>query len=306
MQLISEKPEEYFSDLVRNGELRIQVGPYIYSLQSRLPIITQGLRSLYSDFPLAPRDEFSDYNVSLRHNGPWSRLRREVEFFFDFRRTLGPIQTNQAYAFLEWGMNWCVSVHANEYLKLHAAVVAREKGAIVMPGVPGAGKSTLCAALALSGWRVLSDEHALIPPGSTEVVPLCRPISLKNESIAVIKAFDSNAIFGPVSEDTHKGTVAHMKADLHPDSHNPGRLPVRAMVFPKYSASDPQRLSLRPKSESFILAAYHAFNYSLLGKLGFESMVKLIDAVECYDLVYRDLDWAIKSVDELYARQNTA
>jgi len=192
--------------------------------------------------------------------------------------------------------------YANEYLKLHAAVVAKDNGAIVMPGVPGAGKSTLCAALALSGWRVLSDEHALIPPGSAEVVPLCRPISLKNESIPLIKAFDRNAIFGPVSDDTHKGSVAHMKADLHPDSHNRNQLPVRAMVFPQYSASDPQRLSQRPKSESFILAAYHSFNYSLLGSLGFQSMVKLIDAVECYDLIYHDLDWAIKSMDELYTR----
>ena len=116
-------------------------------------------------------------------------------------------------------MNWCVSIHANEYLKLHAAVVARGGTALIMPGVPGAGKSTLCAALGLNGWRVLSDEHALIPPGTAEVVPLCRPVSLKNESIALIESFSQNAVFGPVSEETHKGTVAHMKADLAPDSH---------------------------------------------------------------------------------------
>ena len=85
---------------------------------------------------------------------------------------------------------------------------------IIMPGVPGAGKSTLCAALGLTGWRILSDEHALIQPGTAQVVPLCRPVSLKNESIEVIRSFDPGAIFGPVSKDTHKGTVAHMKADL--------------------------------------------------------------------------------------------
>jgi HprK-related kinase A len=288
---------------VHNGELRMQVGPYIYGVQSKIKVIAEGLQTLYSDFQLVPPGEFSDYNVALCHSGPLARLRRQAEFHFDHQKIFGPIPTSQAYATLEWGMNWCVSVHANEYLKLHAAVVANNNGAIVMPGVPGAGKSTLCAALALSGWRVLSDEHALITLGSTEVVPLSRPISLKNESIALIKAFDSKAIFGPVSEDTHKGSVAHMKADLHPDSHNPAHLPVRAMVFPRFSSSDPQGLDRRPKSQSFISAAYHAFNYSLLGSLGFKSMVKLIDAVECYDLTYHDLDWAIKSVDELGALQ---
>jgi HprK-related kinase A len=302
MQAISGESEAGFRDLLLSGELQIQVGPYVYALQSKLPKIAEGLRALYSDFPLASRNDFSDFNVSLRHSGLASRLRHQVEFFFDRQRPFGPIPTDQAYAFLEWGMNWCVSVHANEYLKLHAAVVAKENGAIIMPGVPGAGKSTLCAALALSDWRVLSDEHALIPPGSAEVVPLYRPVSLKNESISLIQAFDRNAVFGPVSYDTHKGSVAHMKADLHPDSHNPDPLPVRAMVFPQYSASDTQRLSRRSKSQSFILAAYHAFNYSLLGRLGFESMVKLIDAAECYDLIYHDLDWAIKSMDKLYTQ----
>jgi len=171
-----------------------------------------------------------------------------------------------------------------------------------MPGVPGAGKSTLCAAMGLAGWRILSDEHALIPPGTAEVVPLCRPVSLKNESIAVIKSFDPNSIFGPVSEDTHKGTVAHMKADLVPTSHDVHALPASIMLFPKYTKDAPQRLSPRRRTESFILAAYHSFNYSLLGEAGFQAMKTLIDNVECYDLVYRDLDWAIQTVGDLHDR----
>jgi len=104
----------------------------------------------------------------------------------------------------------------------------RGAGAVIMPGVPGAGKSTLCAAFGLSGWRTLSDEHALIPPVSRQVVPLCRPVSLKNESIGVIRSFSSQAVFGPPSRDTHKGTVQHMKGGLHPESHATDRLPARA------------------------------------------------------------------------------
>lgn len=289
---------ELASALHRDG-LRVAVGPYNYSVESKLPRIAEGLRTLYPDYMLST-PAFVDYPVSINHCGLSSRLQRKVEFLFDFQRAFGLIPLKQAYAFLEWGMNWCVSMHANEYLKLHAAVIAKDNKAIIMPGVPGAGKSTLCAALALQGWRVLSDEHALIPMGSTDVVPLCRPISLKNKSIEVIQAFDHRAVFGPQSEDTHKGTVAHMKADLHPESHDRTPLPTSTMVFPRYSTSEKQMLSPREKSRSFILAAYHSFNYSLLGRAGFNAMVTLIDAVDCYDLVYHDLEWAIRTFDELH------
>jgi hypothetical protein len=91
-----------------------------------------------------------------------------------------------------------------------------------------------------------------------------------------------------------------MKADMHPLSHDASPVPVRAMVFPQYSQEEQQALRPRSKSRSFILAAYHAFNYSLLGETGFEAMVKLIDSVECYDLTYRDLDWGIRAMEELY------
>ena len=112
------------------------------------------------------------FNVAITSGGLLSRLRGQADFLFEHQRPFGSIPTAQAYAFMEWGMNWCVSLHANEYLKLHAAAVARDGSVIIMPGVPGAGKSTLCAALGLTGWRILSDEHALIQPGTTQVVPL--------------------------------------------------------------------------------------------------------------------------------------
>jgi HprK-related kinase A len=288
-----------FNRRLARGELPLRVGPYIYNLQSDLPSVADGIAALYGDFSLASPAEFIDYNVALLGRSLIARLRGQSEFLFDSTSPFDSIPTQQAYAFLEWGMNWCVSLHTNEYLKLHAAAVARDGFAIIMPGVPGAGKSTLCAALGLRGWRILSDEHAMIPPNTNGIVPLCRPVSLKNDSINVIRAFSDEAVFGPVCRETHKGVVAHMKADLHPDSHAQGTLPARAMVFPRYTPDEPQRLSPRRRTTSFILAAYHSFNYSLLCEAGFEAMKTLIENVSCYDLVYHDLDWAVDAVDNL-------
>jgi HprK-related kinase A len=299
MRSLRDLSRTELKDKLHTGRLRLRVGPYIYNLSSNLHRVAEGLETLYADFQLAESGDFDDFSVAMNQRGLLPRIRGRADFLFEHQRPFGAIPAHQAYAFLEWGMNWCVSVHANEYLKLHAAVVARNNQAIIMPGIPGAGKSTLCAALGLSGWRVLSDEHALIQRETAEVAPLCRPVSLKNESIAAIKSFD------PVSDDTHKGKVAHMKADLGDDSHDAKLLTARLMLFPRYAHDEPQRLSLRPRTESFVLAAYHPFNYSLLGEAGFQAMKKLISSAECYDLVYSDLEWAVTTVGNLHDRAHS-
>ena len=299
MQLAGQLSGEDFNQRIEDGEFAIRVGPYVYRIQSDLVDVASGVKTLYAGHRLADPEDFVDFNVSIRHGGFWQRMRDKVEFFFDGTRPFDSIPLGQAYAFLEWGMNWCVSLYANEYLKLHAAIVSRDDATIIMPGVPGSGKSTLCAALGLRGWRILSDEHALIEPDSTKVVPLCRPVSLKNESIEAIRSLSSDAVFGPTSRETHKGRVAHMKADLHPDSHDPESLKSRWMIFPRYCSDEPQRLAPRRRTDSFILAAYHSFNYSLLCETGFEIMKTLISTVECFDLVYHDLEWAMQAIDRL-------
>jgi len=70
---------------------------------------------------------------------------------------------------------------------LHAAVLEKNGRAVVLPGDPGAGKSTLTAALMLSGWRLLSDEITLVDRDDGLLVGLARPVSLKNASIDVIQ-----------------------------------------------------------------------------------------------------------------------
>lgn len=261
--------------------------------------VRTGLEVLYSNFPECAADDFIDFDVGVfpKRSIPWRQ--RLATFEFDREPTFAPIEQRHAFATLEWGMNWCVSVHCNAYLKLHAGVVARDNQAIVMPGIPGAGKSTLCAILALTGWRVLSDEHAMIDKDNTTVTPLYRPISLKNASIDLIRRTYPNAVFGPIIEDTHKGTVSHLKADLHEHTFATQPLPIRALVFPHFSKEKPQKLVHADKARSFLTAAYHSFNYSLLGRAGFESMRALIDGVPCYSLTYHDTEWALKAFDVL-------
>lgn len=302
MQRVRDLSPAGFRNELRREGLRLRVGPYIYSIQSPLPVVAQGIETLYGDFQLAEQVGFADFHVSIRPPSALQRMRGRVDFYVDDKRPFNRILLPQAWAFLEWGMNWCVSVRSNEYLKLHAGVVAKNGVAIVMPGLPGAGKSTLCAALATQGWRVLSDEHALIPLGSANVVPLPRPVSLKNESIELLQDFSPNVRIGPISTETHKGRVAHMKSDLTEDSHAADPIAVGLMLFPNYSPGASYGIRERSSAESFMFAAHHAFNYSLLGAAGFDAMADFIDGVHCFDVSYSNLDDAIRGIEDLHSQ----
>jgi len=209
---------------------------------------------------------------------------------------------DQAYPMLEWGLNWCVSMHAHHYLIIHAAVVEKQGLAAILPAPPGSGKSTLTAVLVLSGWRLLSDELTLIDRRTGLLHALPRPVSLKNQSIDVIREFSPEAFINRVSHDTAKGSVAHMRPprDSVLRQHEPAR--PGWVIFPKWEAGADTRLTPRSRAETFMFLAQNAFNYSHLGADGFRVGTTLIDHAHCYDFRYSALREAVAAFDRLAER----
>jgi HprK-related kinase A len=291
-------PESLARQLDRG--LTLTTGPFRFRIRSRQRGVRSGLRRLYADFPVEPDGGFRDFHVELRAaRGPRRWLRPQVNFYLDGHAPFKPLPAVQAFAMLEWGMNWCIAGRAHYYLLLHAAVLERRGRAVILPGDPGAGKSTLTAALMLSGWRLLSDEITVIDRDDGLVVPMARPVSLKNRSIEIIRALDRQAVIGDIALDTHKGTVAH----LRPSADSVARMAQKArpahIVFPRWKASAETSLRPRAKADAFMHNATHAFNYSLLGRLGFELNAALIDACGCWDFEYSRLDDALRTFEDL-------
>ena len=270
----------------------VRVPPFVCRIQSTIPIVSQGIEALYGDYELLPDDaDFADFHVSVRRG---RRLPRPLCVFeMDGVQPFTPLAIGEAFALLEWGLNWCITGHCHTLLTIHSAVLERDGRVLIMPAPPGAGKSTLCAALNLHGWRLLSDEMTLLDPETGMVVPSPRPISLKNKSIEVIRQLDPEAVFGPVARDTVKGTVVHMR----PPSSSVQRATERALpawvVFPKYVADAASRLIPREKAESFMQLAENSFNQNVLGRAGFDALSDLIARSDCYDFSYGNLREAI-------------
>jgi len=279
--------------------LDIQTGPFVFQVRSREMAVFNGLRTLYEDFPVA-QEGVRDFHVAIRRPGNLRRwYRPQVVFQHDRETPFKPLPAGHAFASLEWGMNWCIAGYAHHFLTLHAAVLERNGRAVLLPGVPGAGKSTLTAALSLSGWRLLTDETALVDLESGLMWPVARPVNLKNKSIDVIQAFSPEAIFGDKAFDTHKGTVAHLKPSRDAVSRMDEPCPLAWVVFPRWEADSPPRLVPRPRADTFVYAAENSFNYSVLGETGFRVLERLIRAADCYDFRYGRLEDALRVFERL-------
>jgi HprK-related kinase A len=182
---------------------------------------------------------------------------------------------------------------------IHAAAVEKGGRVAILPAPPGSGKSTLCAALVCSGWRLLSDELTLIRLSDGALQPVPRPISLKNASIGVIRDFAPDAVFSPEVNDTAKGTIAHLKAPVDSVRRANELAWPGWIVFPRYIAG--ANLSLEPiaPARTFTHVAENSVNYGLLGRAGFHALGNTVNMAPGYDLRYSRLDEALGLFERL-------
>lgn len=267
------------------------IGPFVFSITTDDAAVALDISRIYSHHEHDEHQGFIDFHVTVKSPSQLRKIfRPQVVFFRNSRRPFKPLPRDQGYAMLEWGMNWCIANHAHQFLILHAGVVERNGCAVVMPATQGAGKSTLTAALSFNGWRLFSDELALISPITRHVSPVPRPINLKNASIAIIDRYIGGGVFSREARDTAKGTVALLQPPKDSVTRMHETAPIGAVVFPRYQAgADTQIESLAP-DEAFREVLNHSFNYHVLGHEGFELLHAIFTETPAYTLVYSDFD----------------
>jgi len=279
----------------------LKIGPFIVKLISPLPWVFSGLSLLYRDYQRVAVDQPADFNIELRSPTLLrSYLRPQVNFFLDGHSPFKPLPRDQAFAMFEWGLNWCVANYAHQYLNIHAAVVERDGKALVLPGVPGSGKSTLCAALVSQGWRLLSDEMTLVDTDIGMITPIPRPIGLKNQSIDIIQALSEEIVISEPVHDTAKGSVAHMLPPQQSVADATRGASPALIVFPTYSAKGEACLQSLSKGQTLLRMADNSFNYNILGSLGFDALASLVDRSRCFSFSYPSLEVALDEINGLW------
>lgn len=297
---VGQLPAEALEGRLRGPGLGVRLGPFDMLIKSNVRGLPAQLGRLYAHYPVLEGERVYSAHVALNIVRTLRQpLRRKVRLTIDGRPPHEDMPAEQALAVLEWGLNLVVALRHFRYLTLHSAVLERGGRAMLFPAWPGHGKTTLCVALAHRGWRLLSDEFGLLRPCETSMVPLPRLMPLKNESIAVIRAFVPKAVIGPEIPNTRKGTVAHVRPPAASVERAHEEAQVAWLVFPKWVAGAPLSLEPLPRLEAFMQVATNAFNYEMLGVAAFETVRSIVEMSSCHRLEYSDLDEAVAALTEL-------
>ena len=278
----------------------VAIGPITVRLRSPLRFFAEQIQTIYADYEIVDTNNFVDADVRLipvRGVRRW--IRPQVQFIVDGVTPFERFPLHHALPMFEWGLNWVFCHRMHQYLLLHAAVVERDGRALLLPAWPGSGKSTLAASLSCRGWRFLSDEFGIVPLDGAVVLPFPRPAALKNESIAVMRAFDDGAFIGPVFRKTRKGDVAHFRIPAESVRRANEAAKIGGIVFPDFQVGAHAEVLPLPRSTAFLKLAGNSFNYEVVGERGFRAVASIIERCPSHILRYGDLNDAHAAIDAL-------
>lgn len=299
MLTVGSIADSEISKALRQGEFRLEIGHFALKISSVFPEFSVAMRDLYAHYPASLSGGPYDYDIDISPPSTIRRwIRRNALFRLSGDAPFLPMEVGHAHALFEWGLNWTIGSYAHNFLILHSAAVERNGSGVLLAATSGSGKSTLAAELSLQGWRLLSDELGLIDEG-VQLTPCARPVSLKNESIEIIRARHPDAEFGPPAIDTHKGTIAHLAAPKAAVERNRENAFPRLIVFPKWTAGAPLRCEPVGSGAAALRLIDQSFNYPILGQKGFNRLCKLVDTAEAWDLEYSSLDEARATLEQL-------
>ncbi len=288
-----------FHDLVKT-RVNLRLGPFSVGLTIHDPEVAQDFFTLYGDYQFEPGTVLSDFRISLVPHQPlrlWKRKR--IKALVGGEARFAPMPRHLGYPMLESAINFCIGTGVMRALLIHAAVVERDGRAVVMPGYTGSGKSTLTAALISKGWRLLSDEVAIIDLKDGSLLPYPRAISLKNDAIDLILERYPDLTVSRRYEGTLKGTLAFVKAPLSSVLCSDQSARPFLLLAPRFKAGS--RLVCRriENGESFMLLVKQSPNYKTLSASGFRALADFVESSVHYRMRFSDLDEAIEIVERL-------
>ena len=304
--LIHEIPRAILLSRLQGEGIHLVTGAFTIHLKIGLAHLVDDFAMMYADYPIEdpPRIDYARVRIA-----PRSLLRRYVcphaHAWVNGQEPFDPVPAERAYTLLESAFNWIVATDDFAPLVLHSAVLERGGLALLMPAPTGSGKSTLCAALAWRGWRLLSDEMALFSLRNGRLLANPRPVSLKNKAVGVIRSFEPDACLTRVFRGTPKGDIAYMRAPPGSIARADETAIPSLVIAPAYVAGSATIIKPMSKVEGFRLLTDNAVNYSSVLKPGFDIVTGLVENCRFYTLTYSNLAEATELIGNLQSEPPT-
>lgn len=280
----------------------VRIGPAAFRIGSAWEQPIDQLRMLYAGYPAS---DVADFTVRLEPAAPGRRFwRPSVAIAGDYMLPdAAPLPLAHGLLAAEMAMNLQLALGHRRHLLIHAAAVEKDGRALLLTGESGAGKSTLAALLAARGWRLMGDEFVLIDLADGTAAAFPRLVSLKNESIAIVRERLPDARWGPALTDTPKGTIRHLVPDAAAIAAMDRPATPALLLFPRFGSV--AATADVPPAEAFVRLTQASTNYAALGEAGFDALLRLVRTVPRAAIDYPDTDTALSLVDDLWAARKT-
>jgi len=260
-----------------------RIGPVPVSIHSNVPGALDSYHALYRAYEVAaPFPESLRIEVAAKRSHRTGRRYYHIrggdeeEFIVRSRSRILP--------HVEATINLLIARYLPDYLQIHASAVCRDGAAVVFPGKPGAGKTTLAAALFARDWSYCTDEFALIEPRTRLLFPYPKALSIKDGSLAILAAMGL-----PIDEQRtyttdKKGSIRCLDPlSVRPDAVA-DECPVRMIVFPEYAPGGVPTVEPISRAQAAFEMTRCCFNFLKFRARAVQLLADVVRPVQCYRL----------------------
>ena len=304
--LVRDLSRQALARRLRSEGVHLNTGVFTTHLRIRIARLVDEFAEMYGPYSLEEPPGIDDAHVLVEAPSLWHRLVKPLAVASTTSLAIEPVPVDRAFTAMETALNWGPVSSDVTPLIMHSAVLERDGRALIMPAPSGSGKSSLSAALAWRGWRLLSDEMAVFSFEDGSVCPNPRPVSLKNKGIGVIAAFEPRARLSRVYHGTPKGDIAYMQPPPEAIARAGESAPPSLVIAPAYAEGAATTLKALDRAEAFRWLVDSTVNYASMLRTGFEMMTAVVAQCGLYSLTYSDLDSAIHAINRLHADRRPA
>ncbi|HEY3210155.1 MAG TPA: hypothetical protein VGL18_10255 [Actinomycetota bacterium] len=169
-----------------------------------------------------------------------------------------------------------------DFLLLHAGAVVRGGAALLLPGPPNSGKSSITLELLRTGdFAYLSDEHGAIDPVTTRAYPFQRPIRFDQDALGLFPGLEGQLA------DRREMPVRLMwrfvrAEDVGAEVARPAE--VRWIVLPTRDWDGPPRLTPVSSAQAVAEMARNCFNMHVYGVRGVYLLARVAGDAKAFRL----------------------
>ena len=242
-------------------------------------------------YPEAEPDAIADFTISVARNGRQRRSWVITSEHFTRHTNRG---VEDAARWAEWAFISEALKHWDQFIHVHAGLVATSTQSALLIGRSGSGKSTTTTALALAGLQLYSDDVALVHRKDLRVICVPRPVKLDADARRRLRPHGLRIPKGTwLGESISRPVVPGL-----PPVEEPGPAVTTAIFFAEARESTPR---LRPLTgaEAVMRLVQQSVSETLDTSGPSTGALTLINSIQCFELAAGDLCSTVSVIRDL-------